>query len=493
MSSSDDVVRYMRTHLTAQSEIRRGRRATVDELRCGHDFAEGSLTIDGQIWAAETLETPVPPHIEQLLDRVIKRGPDLPTLKKLERHFSDMHDRDAALRCVIYQACLGDHPSRLRLAGNLGTDFRRVTTAAEYHRYACAISLIYMTQSSMLDYLKTGIDLHHAARKVDDVILPAIMGTLKRNEIDPEVYGGDAEPAGDNLLAKLKGKHGGVVVIPKLPAATGSKKEVYRTLEKVAGVALPRHRTPDVREARKRLVDRWPNAIDVIDETLEEASSQSFVALTPRLFVGTPGSGKSALAVAIGEALGLPTHVIGLGGVADGALGGTSAQYHTSRPNAVLQRIIQDGLANPCFVWDEVDKASESRLNGSPFDALLGIFEGDQARRFMDPALEVEVDMSHVVHFATANYLSQVPAPLKDRMQVVEIPTPEWKHIGPQVQRIVEEIQRKKGLKPGWHQPFAQDEMDLLSAAWSRHQSFRPLIRTVSRMLRDREQLWGRA
>src|SRR5690606_16423155 len=198
----------------------------------------------------------------------------------------------------------------------------------------------------------------------------------------------------------------------------------------IAGDTLPQDYKVDIAAARRHLMLQWPHAIDVIDTILGDLVTRDDVRFRPTLLVGEPGSGKSSLARAICDAVGLPCELQSFAGLHDAALMGTSAQWGSARESAPLQLIKRTGSASVGIIWDELEKATSDRRNGSPTEALLPMLEIDQARRYRDLALEVEVDLSAVSHFATANSLEGVPAPVRDRMRVLTMPTPGWQHVG---------------------------------------------------------------
>jgi ATP-dependent Lon protease len=119
------------------------------------------------------------------------------------------------------------------------------------------------------------------------------------------------------------------------------------------------------------------------------------------------------------------------------------------------------------------------------------MLEVDQARRYRDLALEVEVDLSAVSHFATANSLDGVPPPLRDRMRVLTMPTPGWQHIGVLTRQIVDRLAKERGIDPRWFQPLAEDELDLIRASWPGG-SIRQLSRIVTTIIDGRDQILGR-
>lgn len=150
-------------------------------------------------------------------------------------------------------------------------------------------------------------------------------------------------------------------------------------------------------------------------------------------FTGTPGTGKTSMAVSIANTLDRPLLRIALGGVSDESIiRGHRRTYLASRPGQIVAGLCNSKCMNPIILLDEIDKVSQVNHKGDLPSALLELLDPSQNSNFIDRYLEYPIDLSNCTFICTANYIEQIPEALLDRLEVINFPSyseEEKKHI----------------------------------------------------------------
>jgi ATP-dependent Lon protease len=201
-------------------------------------------------------------------------------------------------------------------------------------------------------------------------------------------------------------------------------------------------------------------------------------------FVGPPGVGKTSLGQSIARALGRPFVRVSLGGVHDEAeIRGHRRTYIGAMPGIIMQSLRKAGARDCVMMLDEIDKVSAS-AHGDPSAALLEVLDPEQNATFRDNYLGVPFDLSRVVFIATANVIDNVPAPVRDRMEVIELPGYTQDEKLQIAQRYLLRRQREaNGLREDQCE-LASSALTAIVADYTREAGVRQLEREIGRVMR---------
>jgi ATP-dependent Lon protease len=204
-------------------------------------------------------------------------------------------------------------------------------------------------------------------------------------------------------------------------------------------------------------------------------------------FVGPPGTGKTSLGEAIGKAIGREFYRISVGGVRDEAeIRGHRRTYVGAMPGLIIQALRRVSVKDPVLMIDEIDKMSGGGPSGDPTAAMLEVLDPSQNNSFVDHYLNLPFDLSQCLFICTANNLFDIPAPLRDRMEVIKIAgyTIEekveiaWRYLLP---RLLEE----HGISDKDLQ-FTDESLSFVSNRYSREAGLRNFERNLAAIMRKR-------
>jgi ATP-dependent Lon protease len=254
--------------------------------------------------------------------------------------------------------------------------------------------------------------------------------------------------------------------------------------------ALPLVVVRDVAGMRAALHAEFPHATVAVDLLLRDLRVDKPFFIKPACLVGSPGSGKSRLVRRVVELVrGL--HVLRFDAASSTdavSFSGSAKSWSNTEPSVPFRAIAQSKTANPVLLIDEIEKSSGQRhAAGRLHDALLPFLDRETASRYRDQSLDAEIDSSFASFIATANDVSKLPSPLRDRFRIIRVPSPTLQHLPALAANVMRDLAIEDEAR-AYDAPLATDELAVIGKAWERSRfSMRSLQKIVSATLDARD------
>jgi ATP-dependent Lon protease len=436
---------------------------------------------------------PMPAPVLAEEDEVLLRR----TLSLFEEYVA-LHRRLPAELVTIIQSAEAPARQAFGIAAHLGTRLDR-------RQALLAIDELPALLRSLGDTLTSEIDLLRLERKIDDDVRGSLFQNQREFYLQEQLkaihreLGSEDGDDGDDIAGTLDAKG-----LPEA-VAVRARRELRRlrklaTISPEAGVvrtyldwiaALPwRERTDDVLDVAnaRRVLDEDHYGLDEVKERVLDYIG--VLSLVERLdgpilcLVGPPGVGKTSLGRSIARAMGRKFVRMSLGGVRDEAeIRGHRRTYIGAMPGRVIQAMRRAEVVNPVILLDEIDKLG-SDYRGDPSAALLEVLDPEQNKTFNDHYLEIDYDLSQVLFITTANSLSGIPDPLRDRMEIIRLAG----YLDQEKYAIARQFLLPRQLRQHGIDPqtvtIAPDVVPTIVHAYTREAGVRDLERRIGRVAR---------
>ncbi len=358
----------------------------------------------------------------------------------------------------------------------------------------------------LIELLEKEYEINQIDKKIAEKTRFAIDENQKEYYLREQLKIISSELYGDEMADEIDSYH---TKIESLSASNAVKEKLHSHVNKLAKMPQGSHEgtvergyldtcielpwacytktSTDIIKAKK-ILDRDIYGLDKVKDRILELLS--VYTLSPDIkgqiicLVGPPGVGKTSIGKTIAECMGRQFSRVALGGVHDEAeIRGHRKTYIGAMPGKIINAIKQSGSGNPVVLLDEVDKLGND-YKGDPASALLEVLDPEQNHSFVDHFVEIPYDLSKAVFIATANTLDTIPAPLLDRMEVIEVSsyTREEKYKIAQRHLVSKQLARH-GLKKN-QVKFNDDALYSIIDFYTRESGVRKLERTIASLCR---------
>jgi ATP-dependent Lon protease len=255
----------------------------------------------------------------------------------------------------------------------------------------------------------------------------------------------------------------GIVVMPSDKAT--QLNNFHSEFKGLIDAKLPLRLARDIDAVRRTLLAEYPHAVGAIDLVLRGLREGQPVRWNAILLTGPVGVGKSRLVRRIGDLLSIGVYRYDGSAASDNMFGGSPKAWGNTVPSAPARAVNQTRIANPILLTEEIEKAATSSRNGRLWDAMLPYLDRETAARIRDVSLDSELDLSGILHIATANSTENLPGPLLDRYRIVKVPLPRLADLPLLAANVMQELAVEAG-EQDFVWPLAVDELAVIGRAW---------------------------